>query len=71
MNFYEWLKIGMENNWCGPVVCETHDGLPLSHEEEEMFWETDPCISIIRLYDSLETKEKVEANHSPSQWRKR
>jgi len=70
MTFQEWLQIGIDNDWCGPTICETHDGLPLSSEEEELFWESDPCIHILRLYDSPETKKLVESTHSPSQWRK-
>ena len=28
MTFDEWLKYGMENSFCGPPVCVTHDGEP-------------------------------------------
>ena len=28
VEFSEWHKIGMDNGWCGPTVCTTHDGLP-------------------------------------------
>lgn len=73
MTFDEWLQIGIDNNWCGPAVCETHDGLPLSVDEEEIFVDMglDTCIHILRLYESEEHKNEVESNHSPSQWRKR
>lgn len=70
MDFYEWLKYGMERRWCGPVVCETHDGLPVSYAEEEEFWENDPCINILRLYTDAEHATAVEENHSPSVWRR-
>lgn len=69
MTFEEWLKIGYEQGWCGPDVCETHDGLPMTEAEVEEFEQGDPCIPIIRLYDSPETKAAVEENHSPSVWR--
>jgi hypothetical protein len=69
MTFDQWLKLGYDNGWCGPDVCETHDGLPLSDEEANEFEESDPCINIIRLYDSPETKTAVEEAHSPSVWR--
>ena len=69
MDYNEWIQIGIKNNWCGPAVCYTHDGLPSSFEEEEN-WDTDePCIHIIRLYEDEFIKESVEQNHSPSQWR--
>lgn len=72
MTFNEWLQIGMDNHWCGPAVCETHDGLPMSEQEETWFFDEgwDPCIHIVRLYESLDHKMHVELNHSPSQWRK-
>ena len=66
MTFDEWLQFGFENGWCGPDVCATHDGTPLSDEECD---EDEPCVHIVRLYDSLETKRAVEEAHSPSVWR--
>jgi hypothetical protein len=30
----------------------------------------DPCIHIIRLYESPEHAEGIEESHSPSMWRK-
>jgi hypothetical protein len=69
MTYDEWIKIGMENDWCGPPVCYTHDGLPTSEEEDLEFSDGDPCIHIARLYESKEVKDAVEENHSPSVWR--
>lgn len=70
MNFDEWIKIGISEGWCGPPVCETHDGTPTSIAEEDEFGEgLDPCIHIIRLYQDLDAKTAIEENHSPSQWR--
>ena len=68
-NFEEWLRIGVENGWCGPSVCYTHDGLPTSEAEDNEFEESDPCIHVIRLYEDEGTKLGVEANHPPSVWR--
>ena len=69
-SFDEWLRYGYNKGWCGPDVCETHDGVPMSDLESISFFEgEDPCIPIIRLYDSAETKLAVEKEHSPSQWR--
>lgn len=70
MTFDEWLKIGMGNNWCGPAVCFTHDGLPLSDAEDDELADGDPCIHVLRLYESDEQKNRVERDHAPSQWRK-
>lgn len=70
MKFNEWLRLGMELGYVGPPVCYTHDGLPTTREEDDS-WEDgeDPCIHVIRAYDSLDTKLAVEENHSPSVWR--
>ena len=69
MDFNKWLKYGVDNNWCGPAVCETHDGLPMSKQENEEFWESDPCIHILRLYTSEDHRKAVEDAHPPSVWR--
>jgi hypothetical protein len=70
MTFDEWIVIGMEQGWCSPPLCETHDGLPYTKDEmEELDAGHDPCIHVIRLFDSPEAKAEAEAEHSPSQWR--
>lgn len=69
IDFDEWMAYGIEKGWCGPPVCYTHDGLPLSMQEDDEFMESDPCIHIIRMYEDAETKEQIEDNHSPSKWR--
>lgn len=72
MTFNDWIKHGIDEGWCGPPVCETHDGTPTTPAEDEEYDEGgDPCIHIVRLYADPETKAAVEANHSPSQWRNR
>lgn len=71
LDFDTWLAQGMSQGWCGPAVCSTHDGTPISETEEAEFDEgDDPCLHIIRLYPDQDTKEAVESNHSPSVWRK-
>jgi hypothetical protein len=70
MTYEEWLQAGLDAGFCGPAVCSTHDGIPTTQAEDEEFEEGDPCINIIRLYESPEVKAEVEANHSPSVWRK-
>lgn len=69
-NFDEWLQEGLSNGFCGPAICYPHDGLPMTEEEDSQFSEgEDPCIHIIRLYEDLDVKTRVEENHSPSIWR--
>lgn len=71
LNFDTWLAQGMAQGWCGPAVCQTHDGTPISEVEEGDFDDgDDPCLHIIRLYPDQATKVAVESNHSPSVWRK-
>jgi hypothetical protein len=67
--FNEWLQEGIDLGFVGPAICQTHDGLPLSEQEERDFEESDPCIHILRLYEDAEVKKAVEENHSPSVWR--
>jgi hypothetical protein len=70
INFDEWLQLGLSNGFCGPAICYPHDGLPMTEEEDTQFSEgEDPCIHIIRLYEDLDIKTRVEENHSPSIWR--
>ena len=70
MNFEEWLKKGYEMGWIGPPICQTHDGIPLTSEEDAEFdGGNDPCVHVLRLYEDKSIKESVEENHSPSVWR--
>lgn len=59
MKFDKWLKIGQKNNWIGKIHCSTHD-FYLTEEEEKEFEEGDPCISVVRLYESAEQKTQAE-----------
>ena len=71
MTFDEWLRTGMDCGWCGPAVCSTHDGTPTSEAEDDDLEDgADPCVHILRLYESAEIRAAVESNHSPSLWRK-
>jgi hypothetical protein len=69
LTFDDWLQAGIQHNFIGAPVCYTHDGLPTSEDEDEEFSEGDPCIHILRLYESPEKKTAIEDNHSPSVWR--
>lgn len=68
--FEQWLKVGVSRGWCGPAVCNTHDGIPMSEDEDERFESgEDPCVHIVRLYPDARTRTAVESNHPPSLWR--
>lgn len=52
MKFYEWLKIGIDNEWVSDVVCDTHEGVPMTDEEMSKWDEgEDPCILAIRVWE--------------------
>lgn len=71
LTFDDWLAIGRANGYCGPAVCDTHDGTPTTAAEDDEFDDGgDPCVGIVRLYADIGAREAVEANHSPSVWRR-
>ena len=70
MTFDEWVKLGYDLGFSGPPVCFLHDGVPqTAFEDSEQEESLEPCIFVMRLYDSLLIKKEVEANHAPSLWR--
>lgn len=52
MTYEEWLTYGIEQGYCSKPVCNTHEGLPSTPEEDDM-WEDgwDPCVFAVRLMD--------------------
>ena len=70
LDFNQWLAIGLHNNWIGPPICYTHDGLPTSQLEDQQYDDgQDPCLHILRLYENDVHRITIEDNHSPSIWR--
>ena len=70
LTFDEWIAYGLEKGWCGPPVCYTHDGLPMSEHEMQGFDDgQDPCMHVVRMYEDIVMKNEIEENHSPSLWR--
>jgi hypothetical protein len=53
MTQYEWLQYGIKHGFCSEIVCNTHDGLPSSGEEEDAEWEEggDPCVPAVRIFE--------------------
>jgi hypothetical protein len=46
----EWIIYGVEHGYCSHPVCDTHDGVPLTEEEEAEYEDGgDPCIHVVRL----------------------
>jgi hypothetical protein len=66
-----WLHAGILAGYCGPPVCTTHDSTPTTEAEDQAFEDgIDLCVFVIRPYANDTDKAAVEANHSPSVWRK-
>lgn len=61
MDFEMWLSIGREHGYCSMPVCNTHDGVPQTAGELEL-WDNgdDPCVHVIRLYESPEQMAEAE-----------
>lgn len=63
MDYQEWFSIGREQGFISPTICSTHDGIPMSDEEMNEFENgDDPCIHILRLYETKEKRDEVEKN---------
>jgi hypothetical protein len=70
MDFDTWMKVGYDAGWCSPPVCYSHDGVPLTAGEvEELDAGEDPCIHVVRLYESVDQKKGCEANNPAALWR--
>ena len=71
ITFDNWIQFGIEQGWCGPPVCSTHDGTPTTEAEDNEFDDgADPCLHVVRLYEDTTVKAAVEANHPPTLWRR-
>jgi hypothetical protein len=70
MTFDEWVEEGISQGWVSPFVCEIHDGVPMSYEEEfAMQNGEEPCIWVMRRYASKEEKLAVEDFSPHALWR--
>lgn len=68
--FDEWLREGVVAGFCSPVLCETHDGLGLTTEQESEFDDGgDPCVHVVQVFESKEHRDHVMNNHAPFQYR--
>lgn len=70
MDFDTWARIGYESGWCSPPVCYSHDGVPMTATEiEELDTGEEPCLHVIRLYESMDQKKGCEAQNPAAVWR--
>lgn len=51
MDFVDWVNYGVEQGWCTPIYCDTHEGPQLT-EEEAAEWDEggDPCLPVMRIW---------------------
>ena len=50
-DFLLWLEEGHKRGWVSDVVCQTHDGTPMTDEEiEDCEDGGDPCIRVVRVW---------------------
>ena len=68
--FDEWLLEGVRLGYCSPVVCQTHDGVSLTEEQEDEFDQGfDPCVHVIQVFEDRDQQRFAFENHSPYQYR--
>jgi hypothetical protein len=50
MRFDEWYKIGMDRRWITEIVCDYHQGAPMTeHEVQERNAGEEVCVPIVRV----------------------
>ena len=50
-DFWGWLEYGKSVGWCSEIVCNTHEGTPMTEvEEEEWDQGLDPCVHVLRIW---------------------
>lgn len=51
MDFVDWVNYGVEQGWCTPIHCDTHEGPMLTEDEAAEFDEGgDPCYPVVRIW---------------------
>lgn len=51
MNFDHWYQIGLKKGWIAEGVCQTHDMVPMTEQEEAEFEAGgDPCVPVLRVW---------------------
>lgn len=69
-DFEVWYAYGLAQNFCGPIICPDHDGIPLTLAEEEYAEDHgEICVPVVRIYQSVADAKGVSVNHSPTNWR--
>jgi hypothetical protein len=63
LSFEDWVLYGREHGWVSEIICDRHDGIPMTPgEEQELEDDEDICIHVMRLYPDIQTKLEAESN---------
>ncbi len=49
MTYHEWVSIGEQAGWCGPLTCMSHDQVATDEEVDAFYDGDDPCIFVLRI----------------------
>lgn len=50
-DFEKWLDLGISKGWISDIVCDTHEGIPISEQElNEVLGDFELCIPAVRVY---------------------
>lgn len=59
MDIHEWLEYGRAHDFCTELVCETHEGLPMTNAEAEEYLDTfDICFFAVRVWTDLDDHDQ-------------
>jgi hypothetical protein len=55
MDIHDWLAYGKASGFCTELVCDTHEGTPMTDDEAEENWLTgDVCFFVVRVWTDLD-----------------
>lgn len=64
MDVSEWIEYGRRRDWISEPFCDIHDVIPLTPvERNDLEIGSDPCITVIRLYENPEQKAEAEKDN--------
>lgn len=68
----EWYLVGVNSGWVSPLICLTHDGVPMTNVELEQLWDEglDACVWAMRMYADDEQRVQIETDFEAIGWRK-
>lgn len=53
--FEAWVEQGLNRKWISDLVCQTHESIPCTPEEDAQWDEGhDPCVPVVRVWGPRE-----------------